>query len=176
MMDRNKDFNEYKKDWYTKVEEDFGNLFSVAEDAIARDPNLNVIIVKRLPRYDRTSTDITGIKSQLSKFGNHVYDQLWLKRGSPNRIHIVEFELGCDNYPSLKQIIYGSHGNHKYDGIHLIGSGARRHFTYRAVQAISSVFNPISSGEGLKNPPVCTRNQITQNGTIALKMVPKCQT
>ena len=62
-----------------------------------------------------------------------------MKRGSPERIHIVEFELGCDNYPHLKDIIYGSHDNTKYDGIHLIGNSAMRHFTYRAVQAISPI-------------------------------------
>jgi hypothetical protein len=139
MMDEKKDLNTFKKEWYAKAEQDSENLFSIAEDAVARDPNLNVVIVKRLHRFDRTSKDIMGIKSQLSKFANHVYDQLWLKRGSPPRIRVVELDLGCDNYPYLKDIIYGKQNDSKFDGIHLIGNAAKRHFTYRAVQAVSSI-------------------------------------
>ena len=38
-----------------EAEKSSENLFSIAEDAIAGDCNLNVIIVKRLPRFDRKS-------------------------------------------------------------------------------------------------------------------------
>ena len=139
MMDVSKDINEYKKEWYQKAEEDSTNLFAIAEDAIARDKKLNVVIVKRLQRFDRSSKDILGIKTNLSKFANHVYDQLWLKRGSPSRIHIIELELGCDNSQYLKEIIYGKPNHPQYDGIHLTGPAALRHFTYRAVQKLSSI-------------------------------------
>ena len=80
-MDPKKDIKDYEREWYAKVEDDPTNLFSIAEEAIARDDKLNVIIVKRLPRYDQSSRDIMAIKSKLSSFSNHVYDQLWLKRG-----------------------------------------------------------------------------------------------
>ena len=142
MMDATKDIKVYKKDWYEKAEKDSTKLFSIAEDAIAKDPHLIVIIVKRPPRFDRASKDISGIKSQLSKFSNHVYDQLWLKNGSPSRIHIVELELGCENSQYLKDIIYGQPQSPKYDGIHLVGNAASRHFTYRAVQVMLPIVNP----------------------------------
>ena len=142
MMDATKDIKVYKKDWYEKAEKDSTKLFSIAEDAIAKDPHLNVIIVKRPPRFDRASKDISGIKSQLSKFSNHVYDQLWLKNGSPSRIHIVELELDCENSQYLKDIIYGQPQSPKYDGIHLVGNAASRHFTYRAVQVMLPIVNP----------------------------------
>ena len=139
MMDTTKELNQYKKEWFAKAEEDSTNLFSIAEEAIARDENLKVVIVKRLPRFDRTSTDMLGIKSQLSKFVNHVYDQLWLKRGSPDRISIVELGLDCGKSNYLREIIYGTHNDPKYDRIHLIGNHSAWHFTYRAVNAISSI-------------------------------------
>jgi hypothetical protein len=88
-----------------------------------------VIIVKRLPRYDRSSKDIIAIKSKLSIFANQVYDQLWLKHVSPARILLVELPLGCE---------------HKYDVIHLAGQAALRHFTYRAVQTLLPFMNPSS--------------------------------
>ena len=142
MMDASKDISKYKKEWYEKAEKDSTNLFAIAEDAIKKDPNLNVIIVKRPPRFDRASKDISRIKSQLSKFSNHVYDQLWLKNGSPAKIHIVELELGCENSQYLREIIYGQPQNPKYDGIHLLGKAASRHFTYRAVQIMLPIVNP----------------------------------
>ena len=95
--------------------------------------------MKRLARYDRSARDILGIKSQLSKYANHVYDQLWIQRGCPSRIHIIELELGSDDYPHLKNIIFGTNSDPQYDGIHLIGEGATRHFTYRVLQKISKI-------------------------------------
>ena len=141
-MDPNKDLADYQREWFVKVEDDSTNLFNIAEEAIAKNANLNVIIVKRLPRYDRSSKDIMAIKSKISIFANQVYDQLWLKHGSPARIHLVELPLGCDNSPYLKQMIYGNHGDDKYDGIHLAGRAAVRHFTYRAVQTLLPIINP----------------------------------
>ena len=150
-MDPNKDPVDYQREWFAKVENDSTNLFNIAEEAIARNTNLNVIIVKRLPRYDRSSKDIMAIKSKLSIFANQVYDQLWLKNGSPARIHLVELPLGCDNSSYLKQIIYGSHNDHKYDGIHLAGQAAVRHFSYRAVQTLLPIINPASQSSKHRN-------------------------
>ena len=87
------------------------------------------MIVKRLERFDRASHDMYRIKSQLSKFSNHVYDQLWLKYGSPDRIHIIDLNIGCEKNNYLRELIYGKPDNPKYDGIHLIGNGASRQFT-----------------------------------------------
>jgi hypothetical protein len=44
----------------------------------------------------------------------------------------------CFGY--LKDILYGKTSQPNYDGIHLRGTAASRHFTYRAVNAIKSVF------------------------------------
>ena len=139
MVDVTKDIKEYKKEWYQKVEEDSKNLFELAAEVTAMDSKMNVIIVKRLPRFDRASQDILGIKSQLSKFANHVYDQLWLKQGSPDRIKVIELELECGKYRNLKNITFGTRNNPKYDGIHLVGDAASRQFTYRAVQKIAEI-------------------------------------
>ena len=101
-----------------------------------------------MPRFDRASKDILGIKSQLSKFANHAYDQLWLKQGSPSRIHIIELELGCGKSANLKNLIYGKNDNPSYDGLHLVGGGALRHFTYRAVQAVYPIITKPSHPRG----------------------------
>ena len=98
-MDPNKDIEEYKEDWFAKVEKDSSNLFAIAERAIKDKPNMKVIIVKRLPRNDPLVSDPIGIKKKISKFGNNAYDQLWFKRGAPKNIHVVNFDLGCEESP-----------------------------------------------------------------------------
>ena len=80
------------------------------------------------------------IKSTLSSFANQTYDQTWLRRGCPDRIHMVDIKL-FENEGYLKDLIYGTHENVKYDGIHLNGEGGSRHFTYRAIQAIKPIIS-----------------------------------
>ena len=103
-MDTSKDISEYKKEWYKKVENDSNNIFTIAEDAVAIDSSLNVIIVKRFPRYDKPSSDILGIKSQISNYANNVVGQLWLKQESPSRIYVIDLELGHLTYRAVQQI------------------------------------------------------------------------
>jgi hypothetical protein len=145
--DPKKHIEDAKKGWFEKVEKDSTNLFEVAEEALKNSKMLKrVIIVKRLPRYDSNKVDILGIKYQLSDFANMCYDQLWVKRGRPNNIHIVQLE-GLDSTHYLHNIVYGEINAKNYDGVHLRGPHATRHFTYRAVQAVKSIIS-----ESVKQP------------------------
>ena len=144
LMDPDQNIEKYKNEWMSKVEEDSKNLFNVAKKALEKKPRMKVIIVKRLPRYDLKCQDPIHIKQSLSQFGNSVYDQLWLKNGGPKNIHAVSLEeMECVGY--LRNIIYGKSSDSNYDGIHLRGPAATRHFTYRAVNAIKSVLREKSN-------------------------------
>ena len=82
---------------------------------------------------------LSTLKQSLSELSNSLLDQLWLENGGPKNIHIVSLEkMECNGY--LKDIIYGATNSPTYDGIHLRGPAASRHFTYRAVNAVNSVF------------------------------------
>ena len=101
LMDPEKSIEE----WTLKVKADSNNLFNLAKRALQIRPSLDVIIVKRLPRYDSKAVDPIHIKQSLSEFANSVYDQLWLEGGAPNNIHIVSFDnMECYGY--LKDIVY----------------------------------------------------------------------
>ena len=139
LMDTDKDLDEYWKQWTAKIEEDSANMFKVAVEATKRHPAMKVLVVKRLPRYDPISSDPKGIKSELSKFGNHVYDQLWFKGGCPKNIFIVDFELNCSDSGYLKDLIFGKSNEQRYDGVHARGEGGQRHFTYRAIDAVKVI-------------------------------------
>ena len=139
--DPKKNIEEYKKLWFAKVENDSANLFEVAEDALKRSTSLKkVIIVKRLPRFDPSKDDVLGIKSELSIYANTCYDQLWVKKGRPENIHIVQLD-GLDSSNYIRKIVFGETNRDNYDGVHFRGPHAARHFTYRAVQAIKSIIN-----------------------------------
>ena len=57
-------------------------------------PNINVIILKRLARFDSKKKDPKSIKHQLSIFGNNVYDQLWFKYGGPKKYKDIKSGYG----------------------------------------------------------------------------------
>ena len=138
-MDAGNDIEEVKKEWFEKVEDASKSLFKIAENSVATNPKMNVVILKRTPRFDKSSKDIIGIKAKLSEFANRVYDQCLIKSSNSKRIHIADIKLGVENNKFLKELIYGQPENPRYDGIHLEGSGASRHFTYRAVQALKHI-------------------------------------
>ena len=141
VMDTAHDIQSYKKQWFHQVEEDSKNLFKIAEDAIEKKPDLKIVILKRLPRFDRSSQDIIGIKAKLSTFANNVYDQLLLQSNYSSNIHVTELQFGLEKSVYLKNLVYGNKSVENVDGIHLRGPGASRHFNYRAVQALKPVLS-----------------------------------
>lgn len=140
MMNTDKHIEDLKKEWFEKAENTSKALFELAEDSVANEPGLNVIILKRPQRFDKGSEDILGIKPKISEFANKVYDQCLLKSSYHKRIHVVELNL-IQNSSYLKEIIYGNPENPRYDGIHLSGSESSRHFTYRVIQSIGPILS-----------------------------------
>ena len=138
VMNFDKSVEESKREWFEEAEETSKALFQIAEDCVSKDKELNVVIVKRPPRFDKTTNDILGIKQKISDYANKIYDQCVLKSSNAERIHLVELDLiQKSNY--LKELIYGRQDNERYDGIHLAGSGSSRHFTYRVVQSLKQI-------------------------------------
>ena len=137
MMDTSKDISEYKKEWIKKVEKDSINLLNIAQDTLEKNRKLKkVIIFKRLPRHDRSSSDLMGIKSELSKIGNAVYDLELTKRGNPENILVLDLDLVGSKH--FRDVVYGAPSSQNYDGIHLSGKSANLHFTYRVVKALKT--------------------------------------
>ena len=140
VMDTSHDIKYLEKKWFSAVEDDSKKLFEIAEKEVEKNPDLKVIIIKRLPRYDKGSKDILKIKSKLSTYANNVYDQLLLKSNHASNIHVVELNLQLEKSSSIRDLVFGHQSSDNFDGIHLRGKGASRHFTYRAVQAMSPFF------------------------------------
>ena len=145
-MDTNEDLKQYEKKWSAKVERASTEIFNLAIRVTEENPDVKVVIMKRMPRFDTKSQDPTSAKSKLSDFADRVYDQLWFKHGSPANIKIATLNLGCSTSQHLKNIIMGNPDSQSYDGIHLRGPAASRHFTYRAVQEIRSVIMAQNGG------------------------------
>ena len=65
LHDGTKSITEYQKEWYMEAELNSEKLFNIAENATVEKSDLNVIIVKRLPRFDIKTKDTLGIKKKL---------------------------------------------------------------------------------------------------------------
>ena len=70
LMDPNKNIEEYKEEWTNKVKDDSTNLFNLAKRAVEIKPDMEIVIIKRLPRYDPKAQDPLHIKQSLSELSN----------------------------------------------------------------------------------------------------------
>ena len=93
MMDPNRDINDYEAEWFKKVEDDSANLFDLAQTVTKENPDTQVVILKRLPRFDPLRHDPLKIKRKLSSHGNNMYDKIWKKSGSPTNITITSLKI-----------------------------------------------------------------------------------
>ena len=130
--------------WTTGVEKDSENIIKIAEDAVKQVDGLQVVILKRPPRFDKTSRDPLKVKRDLSVYANQALDQLLIN-------------LGCETSEHLKQLIFGDTLSKIYNGVSFRGEGATRHFSYRASQAIK---------------PLLTSNQESSNVSSSSNLAP----
>ena len=62
--------------------------------------------------------------------------------GSPSNIQIVNIDLKCSYSVHIKNLIFGDSNSERFDGIHMKGEGASRHFTYRTINALRQAIYP----------------------------------
>ena len=114
-------------------------MFDLAKQCVDQFPNLKVIILTRLARYDLPSADPNGLKNKLSEYGNHVFSTLWAKNGCPTNIVIGDQKLGC--YGELQCKRFGQLESPGFDGIHMRGPLGKQHYT-NAILRIFKGFDP----------------------------------
>ena len=136
--------------------EDSSNIFNIAQKVLDISPDTKVAILKQIPQHDIHKSDPFGIKAHLSEFANNVYDHLWIDKGCPTNIRVVSLEnLNASQH--LINIIYGSNSDKNFDGIHLHGKAASRHYSYQVVKMLHSYFPeefPPSDHSGVLALPV----------------------
>ena len=125
--------------WQQVVHQSSEKMFDLAKQCVANFPNLKVVILTRLARYDLPEADPMSIKSKLTEYGNNVFTTLWLQNGCPENIIIFDQKLGC--YGELRSKRYGVVGAPGYDGIHMRGPLATQHYT-NSVLRIFHQLNP----------------------------------
>ena len=82
--------------------------------------------------FDPINKDPAQIKSQLSKHGNSVYHNLWMNKGCPKNIRIMDLGLSC--FGPLREKRFGIPGTRGfdgkfYDGIHMRGILTVKYYT-----------------------------------------------
>ena len=150
-------------------------MFSIAEESLTLNKGLeNVIIFKRMFRCDDIRNDPAQIRAKLSEFGNRALDDIWLTKGCPQNIKIVQQTLECQG--DLKTSRFGLASSHEYDGVHMRGKLAVQHYTGSIINALLDVLpnststqkvninkQPTYANIARKHIPVATSNQFMYN-------------
>lgn len=131
------------KIWQEKVKMSRTKMFQLAKSSLENNPSLKkVIILKSLPRYDPKKSDPESIKAQLNQFGNTLYNTLWMEDGCPSNILIADQYMECQG--PLRQKRFGNPGYRNqdgkpWDGIHMRGRLASRHYTNSLVRILAAL-------------------------------------
>ena len=97
------------------------NMFTTAQRALEEHPNLKkVVIMEHAPRYDEKDIDPLGLKPELSKYANSVYNQLWLDSHLKNKISVGRHSLNEISDESYDDIFRNPKSG-RHDGVHLYG-------------------------------------------------------
>ena len=114
------------------------NIFTAAEKALNTHPNLEkVLILEHPPRFDQPDIDPLGLKPQLARYANLVYNQLWLASSHKQRIKIGTHKLDCsenefnDRYKDVK--------TNRFDGLHMYGKDGRSSYTRNLISIFRNV-------------------------------------
>ena len=118
-------------------------IFNIAEKSLAQNEGLeNVIIFKRMFRCDIQRNDPAQIKNHLSKHGNRVLDDIWLSKGCPQNIKIVQQGLNCNE--ELRSSRFGHPTAQGYDGVHMRGKLSVQHYTGSVLNALMEAVPSLS--------------------------------
>ena len=73
------------------------NMFTVAQDALRSNPNINkVILMEHAPRLDTKANDPTGLKRKLAQYANTSLAQMWECSSMKENIVIGKHTLHID--------------------------------------------------------------------------------
>ena len=139
-------FNLNTKDiltWKKKVKVSREKIFKLAEDSLRDNPRLKkVIILKTLPRYEKSSSDPDMIKSKLNEFGNSQYTNIWMEKGCPRNIVIEDQNMECQGQLRIKRFGnpgYKDHDGKPWDGIHMRGRLGTKHYTSSIIRIFTDL-------------------------------------
>ena len=132
-LDLNLDHSEHIESWKQQIHSASEATFNIAQQALNNNPSLKkVIIMKRIPRYDN------HVRSELTKYGNYIYDKLWREKGCPDNIVLGESNLDC--FGDLRDLRYGRRDSQVCDYIHLRGKLGEAHWTGAVLKVFKLAF------------------------------------
>ena len=137
-LDLNLDHEQHMESWKEQIYKDSETTINLAQKALSNHESpRKVIIMKRLPSYDN------NIRADLTKYGNFIYEKLWIENGCPNNILIGDNNFEC--FGNLRDLRYGDKNSQVCDNIHLRGILGETHFTNAVVCVFKLAFPLLQS-------------------------------
>ena len=139
------------------------NIFTVAHNAIASNPELiKVVIMQHHPRHDVLDVDPTGLKPKLARYANSSLVQMWNNSDMKDRIVIGKHDLECSG--DTINARYRDSWSGRYDGVHLYSRQGRKAYTESVLSIVKSVIvTPTSSTPPSSFHKTCPQAQYRQN-------------
>lgn len=113
------------------------NLFNAAVNALKNKPSLKkVVILKQIPRYDKSDVDPLSLKSSLSILFNNTLTNLWMECPDRQRIAVGNHNIECSG--AIRESRYRHTKTGKYDGIHMFGSSGSKAYTLSVLNILKT--------------------------------------
>ena len=113
------------------------NIFSAGVGALKQKPSIKkVVILKQIPRYDRSEDDPMGIKPALSQLFNNTLTECWLNSSAKEKIFVGNHNIDCKG--SIRESRYRETKTGRFDGIHLYGSSGQKAYTLSVLNILKA--------------------------------------
>ena len=113
------------------------NLFNAAVKALKDKPSLKkVVILKQIPRYDKSDVDPLSLKSSLSILFNNTLTNLWMECPDRQKIVVGNHNIECSG--AIRESRYRHTKTGNFDGIHLLGSSGSKAYTLSVLNILKS--------------------------------------
>ena len=94
------------------------------------------MILKQIPRYDKSDVDPLSLKSSLSILFNNTLTNLWMECPDRQRIAVGNHNIECSG--AIRESRYRHTKTGKYDGIHMFGSSGSKAYTLSVLNILKT--------------------------------------
>ena len=144
-----------------------------AEKALGAHPELRkFIILEHPPIFGTSDKDPLSLKTELAKFANSTYQQIWSESALKNKIVIAKHNLEYSE--NSQRDIFTNMQNNRFDGIHMYGRDGRRAYTESVLSVLMNNVPRLRPrpAEFHKSCPQTVYKNAQKNGSVPRYTVP----
>ena len=116
------------------------NMMNLAQNVISEKPCIKKVIILDHPnRYDTKAKDPMSLKTELAKYANTTYSQLWAESSLKHKIVLGKHNLECSE--EIRTDRFTDRVKNRYDGVHMYSMAGRTAYTDSVLDILSSAID-----------------------------------